>query len=111
MNWRSRSKNAPLELVRANEQLRQEIDERIRAEAELQRLKEYLENVIDNSVDAIGIVDRDGKFILWNRRAAEIYGYRFDELAGKTAFGLYADSGGTGTHAGQASPGRGGPGI
>ena len=80
-----------LELVRANEQLRQEIDERIRAEAELQRLKEYLENVIDNSVDAIGIVDRDGKFILWNRRAAEIYGYRFDELSGKTANDLYAD--------------------
>ena len=80
-----------LELVRANEQLRQEIDERKRAEAELQRLKEYLENVIDNSVDAIGIVDRDGKFILWNRRAAEIYGYRFDELSGKTANDLYAD--------------------
>ncbi len=53
-----------LELVRANEQLRQEISERSRTEAQLQRLKEYLENVIDNSVDAIGIVDRRGKFIL-----------------------------------------------
>ncbi len=81
-----------LELVRANEQLRQEIDERKRTEAELQRLKEYLENVIDNSVDAIGIVDRHGKFILWNRRAAEIYGYRFEELTGKTAFELYANA-------------------
>ena len=82
-----------LELVRANEQLRQEIAERIRTEAELQRLKEYLENVIDNSVDAIGIVDRRGKFILWNRRAAEIYGYKFEELTDKTAFELYADAG------------------
>lgn len=80
-----------LELVRANEQLRQEIEERKRTEEELQRLKEYLENVIDNSVDAIGIVDRHGKFILWNRRAAEIYGYQFEELSGKTAFELYAD--------------------
>ena len=80
-----------LELVRANEPLRQEISERIRTEAELQRLKEYLENVIDNSVDAVGIVDRRGKFILWNRRAREIYGYQFEELADKTAFGLYAD--------------------
>jgi len=80
-----------LELVRANEQLRQEIEERKRTEEELQRLKEYLENVIDNSVDAIGIVDRHGKFILWNRRAAEIYGYQFEELSGKTAFDLYAD--------------------
>ena len=80
-----------LELVRANDQLRQEIEERKRTEEELKRLKEYLENVIDNSVDAIGIVDRHGRFILWNRRAAEIYGYRFAELSGKTAFDLYAD--------------------
>jgi PAS domain S-box-containing protein len=81
-----------LELVRANEHLRQEIEERRRAEEELERTKDYLENVIDNSVDAVGIVDRRGRFILWNRRAAEIYGYRFDELAGKSAFELYADA-------------------
>jgi|UniRef100_A0A7V6A236 PAS domain S-box-containing protein len=80
-----------LELVRANENLKEEIEERKRTEEELKRTKEYLENVIDNSVDAIGIVDRHGRFILWNRRAAEIYGYRFDELAGKSAFELYAD--------------------
>jgi PAS domain S-box-containing protein len=79
------------ELVAANRQLTQEIEERKRTEAELQRTKEYLENVIDNSVDAIGIVDRHGKFILWNRRAAEIYGYSLEELADKSAFALYAD--------------------
>ena len=79
------------ELVKANEHLLQEIEERKRTENELKRIKEYLENVIDNSVDAIGIVDRQGRFILWNRRAEEIYGYPFQELAGKTAFDLYAD--------------------
>jgi PAS domain S-box-containing protein len=79
------------ELVQANQQLKQEIEERKRTETELKRIKEYLENVIDNSVDAIGIVDRHGKFILWNRRAAEIYGYQLEELAHKTAFELYAD--------------------
>ena len=79
------------ELVRANEHLVQEIEERKRTENELKRTKEYLENVIDNSVDAIGIVDRQGRFILWNRRAEEIYGYPFQALTGKTAFDLYAD--------------------
>ena len=79
------------ELMKANAHLVQEIEERQRTENELQRIKEYLENVIDNSVDAIGIVDQHGRFILWNRRAAEIYGYHFHELAGKTAFDLYAD--------------------
>jgi PAS domain S-box-containing protein len=81
-----------LELVRTNENLKQEVEDRSRAEEELKRTKEYLENVIDNSVDAIGIVDRHGRFILWNRRAAEIYGYGFDELTGKTAFELYPDA-------------------
>ena len=79
------------ELMTANQLLKQEIEERKRAEEELKRTKEYLENVISNSVDAIGIVDRDGRFLLWNRRAEEIYGYSFDELAGKTAFELYSD--------------------
>jgi PAS domain S-box-containing protein len=80
-------------------QLRQRITElealeteRKRTEEELERTKEYLENIIENSVDAIGIVDSYGRFILWNRRAAEIYGYNFDELAGKSAFELYEDS-------------------
>ncbi len=84
-------KERTAELVRANEQLKQEIEERKRAEEELQRTKEYLENVIDNSVDAIGIVDRRGRLTLWNRRAAEIYGYAYEEMAGKSAFELYPD--------------------
>jgi PAS domain S-box-containing protein len=79
------------ELIRANERLTREIEDRKRAEIELKRTKEYLENVIENSADAIGIVDRHGKFILWNRRSAEIYGYELDELAGKVAFDLYED--------------------
>ncbi|MGC8493945.1 MAG: PAS domain-containing sensor histidine kinase [Syntrophobacteraceae bacterium] len=79
------------ELVEANRQLTREIEERKRAEVELKRTKEYLENVIENSADAIGIVDRHGRFILWNRRAAEIYGYELDQLAGKLAFDLYED--------------------
>jgi PAS domain S-box-containing protein len=79
------------ELLKANQQLTQEIEDRKRTEADLQRTTEYLENVIDNSVDAIGIVDRHGKFILWNRRSVEIYGYTRQELADKTAFELYPD--------------------
>jgi PAS domain S-box-containing protein len=77
--------------MRANQQLKIEIEERRRAQEELKRTKETLENVFENSVDAIGIVDEGGRFILWNRRAAEIYGYAFNEMAGKSAFDLYAD--------------------
>lgn len=59
---------------------------------ELQQTKEYLENILENSPDAIGIVDSKGRFIKWNRMAEELYGYSFDELRGKNAFDLYADS-------------------
>lgn len=79
------------ELQAANRMLKGEVEERRRAQDELKRTKEYLANVIENSVDAIGIVDSHGKFILWNRRAVEIYGYYSEELAGKSSFDLYAD--------------------
>jgi len=46
---------------------------------------------LENSPDAIGIVDEHGKFIKWNKMAAELYGYSFEELRGKSGFDLYAD--------------------
>jgi len=60
-------------------------------ERELKQTKEYLENVIENAVDAIGIVNREGKFLLWNKRACEIFGYHFEELRGRHYSTLYAD--------------------
>lgn len=68
-----------------------DISARKRAEEELQHAKGFLENVLDNSADVIGIVDEHGKFIRWNKTAEKIYGYSFEELKGKPAFELYAD--------------------
>ena len=59
--------------------------------SELRRTGQYLENVLENSPDGIGIVDRHGRLIKWNLMAAELYGYSFEELRGKKAFDLYAD--------------------
>src|SRR5208337_3359819 len=39
----------------------------------------------------IAIVDTHGRFIKWNKMAAELYGYTFEEMKGKSAFDLYAD--------------------
>jgi PAS domain S-box-containing protein len=80
-----------IELLRANDQLQQEIEERKRTELELQKTKEYLENVFDTSAEALTIVNRKGRFVLWNKRATEMVGYRFEELSSKSAFDLYAD--------------------
>jgi PAS domain S-box-containing protein len=62
-----------------------------KTEEELKKANAYLENIFENSPDAIGIVDRNGKFIKWNKMAAELYGYTFEELLGKSSFDLYAD--------------------
>jgi two-component system cell cycle sensor histidine kinase/response regulator CckA len=67
------------------------ITERRIMERELKQTKEYLENVIENAVDAIGIVNQEGKFLLWNKRACEIFGYPAEEMSGKHYSSLYAD--------------------
>jgi diguanylate cyclase (GGDEF)-like protein/PAS domain S-box-containing protein len=68
-----------------------DITDRRRADQELKQAKEYLENVLDNSADAIGIVDSHGMIIKWNKASANVFGYSSQELTGKSAFALYED--------------------
>ncbi|MGD0398299.1 MAG: PAS domain S-box protein [Syntrophobacteraceae bacterium] len=68
-----------------------DITERKEREEEIKQTNAYLENVLENSPEAIGIVDEHGKFIKWNKMAAELYGYSLEELRGKSGFGLYSD--------------------
>ncbi len=69
----------------------QDLIELKRAEEALKKERDYFKNVLDNSADAIGIVDAKGRFIRWNKRAEELFGYSFEELKGKSAFDLYDD--------------------
>jgi diguanylate cyclase (GGDEF)-like protein/PAS domain S-box-containing protein len=68
-----------------------DVTARRRAEDDLRQAKEYLENILDNSADPIGIVDRRGRIIKWNKACERVFGYSLDELAGKASFELYAD--------------------
>ena len=68
-----------------------DITKRRMAEEGLKQTNIYLENVLENSPDAIGLVDKHGKLIKWNKMAAELYGYSFEELRGKAGFSLFAD--------------------
>ena len=49
----------------------------------LKEIKEYLDNLIDNSQDAIFSVDRNSCVIVWNSGAEQIYGWRAAEVIGK----------------------------
>jgi PAS domain S-box-containing protein len=86
----SNIKKALTALKTINEQLNQEIIKHQRTEEELRKTRDYLENVLENSPDGIGIVDSYGRFLKWNKMAAELYGYSYQELKGKKAFDLYA---------------------
>jgi PAS domain S-box-containing protein len=68
-----------------------DITDRKNVEHEFKQTNTYLENIFENSPDAIGIVDGSGRFIRWNRMAAELYGYTFEEMKGKSGFELYED--------------------
>lgn len=52
-------------------------------EAELRSTKEFLEKLIDSTVDAIVSADTHGNVILFNQGAERIYGYVADEVVGR----------------------------
>jgi PAS domain S-box-containing protein len=54
-----------------------------RTAIELKQTKEFLESVIDSSVDGIVSADLRGTVLLFNRAAARIFGYSPEEVIGK----------------------------
>jgi PAS domain S-box-containing protein len=65
--------------------------ERKRFEEKLEKAVDYVENVLADSADAIGIMDEHGRPVRWNKMATELYGYSLEELTDKKIFDLYAD--------------------
>ncbi len=62
-------------------------------DAELVKTKDFLERVIDSSVDAIISADMDGKIVLFNRAAERIYGTSADAVLGTHVSALYPEGG------------------
>ena len=68
------------ELLSANDQLRQEIRERLRAEKALRQSEEYFRSLIENTLDLITVVDREGKVLYLNPSVEQLLGYRQEDL-------------------------------
>lgn len=62
-------------------------------EAELVKTKDFLQRVIDSSVDAIITSDLRGEVILFNQAAERIYGRAASEVVGKSVKMLYPKGG------------------
>ncbi|MEZ4225194.1 MAG: PAS domain S-box protein [Polyangiaceae bacterium] len=54
-----------------------------RTDIELRQTKEFLERVIESSVDGIVSADLSGKLLLFNRAAGRIFGYSKEAVVGK----------------------------
>jgi PAS domain S-box-containing protein len=81
-----RVKRRTAELVIANEQLKQEITERERAEEEVKRSHEFLAMIIDNIPDTVTIKDPQHRLVLVNQAYCNTIGNTKDEIIGKTAY-------------------------
>ncbi len=91
VEWHGRAIRDPNGMIKAILCIGVDVTERRRSEEELVQTKEYMENVLDNSPDAIGIVNSQGRILKMNRMAEKLYGYTLEELRGKAAFDLYAE--------------------
>lgn len=69
-----------------------DVTEKRQLENELRKTKEFLERLIDSTVDGIIAADIQGKIVLFNQGAARITGYTSEEVIGKLpVWALYPD--------------------
>jgi len=71
------------ELAAANEELRQEIADRKRAEEAFRRVEREARSIVDSALDAVVAMDSDGFITDWNKQAEEIFGWPRSEALGR----------------------------
>jgi PAS domain S-box-containing protein len=77
------------ELVRVNESLRAEIQERSRVEEDLRRSEAKYKALVESSPDAVGMCDLEGTILFASRRAADQHGFdNAEQLVGRPATDL-----------------------
>ena len=76
---------------KSKEALVAELTELRKKVAQLEMTKDCLENVLENSPDAIGIVDRHGRLLKWNKFAEKLFGYSYEEIRKKKVYEFYED--------------------
>ncbi len=72
-----------IENARLHEQAQQEIAERERVQAALEKSEEKFRSVIDQAGEGITLVNEEGHVIEWNRRQEQLTGLKRDEAVGE----------------------------
>lgn len=99
----NRVRERTADLLQANKALRNEVEERRRAEDELLQAKEQAELLYRVVPSAIFTVDMTRRITSWNNKAEGITGYRSEEILGKkcSVFALHPCSSGCGILSGK----------
>jgi PAS domain S-box-containing protein len=71
----------------------EDFSERKKVELEIARRKAEFEAMFNSISDAVVFVDQQRRIIMVNKAFTEIFGYRLDEISGKTTQFFYADPG------------------
>ena len=88
-----------------------DVTEHRKMESELVKTKEFLESMIEASVDGIVAADMKGRVMLFNKGAERIYGFAADDVIGaKNVRELYPDDGARAIMSMLRSAQHGGPG-
>ena len=74
-----------LENGRLYRQLRMKADE-------LERMREFSENILESLNDGLAVVNRDNRIVRWNRRLEELYGVRHEVAVGRRLSELFDGS-------------------
>jgi len=67
-------------------------EKRAKGAEKLKETKEYLDNIIKSSADAIAVVDMEGIVRSWNKAAEDYMGYTADEVIGTSNKKFFAES-------------------
>jgi PAS domain S-box-containing protein len=70
-------------------EVRRDVTERIKLQKEIEETKDFLNSVIESSPDAIITADLNGIITSWSKGAEELYGYKAEEIVGKSIVDLY----------------------
>jgi two-component system CheB/CheR fusion protein len=79
------------ELQSMNDELQSSNDELRERTTEVSELNRFMESILSSLRAAVAVTDRDLKLLVWNERAADLWGLRREEVVGQHLLNL--DSG------------------
>jgi two-component system sensor histidine kinase DctS len=84
-----RVKERTRRLEKVNQLLEIEIEDRIKAQEVLNAEREFISTLLDTVGALVCVLDKEGRFVMFNRACEETTGYRFEEVKGKYVWDLF----------------------